>query len=554
MTGASVERWQDACLAAAMLALAPRRLGGLWLIARPGPVRDRWLEGVEALLAPRRIPPGAGPEHLRGGIDLTATLASGRPVMARGLLEGDGALLLPMAERIDRGAAALIGHAIDHGKAAVAIDERAVEGEALPPSLADRLGLVVPLEGLAMADCLAPMPGPEDLSDLADWTGTGFPDRLRMDLAATAAAFGTGIRAGMQADCAARLAAAIRGASEVAAEDLATALRLVIAPRATCLPESGEEPAPPPEQENEQPQDHTDPSDQQKGEAQQPPEDMLVEATRAAIPPALLAHLMHGFQRVQGRGGQGAERQGALRGRPAGIRPGLPGGGRRLDLSATLTTAAPWQKLRLRRPGRPLEVRGSDLRLRRFRERAETLTIFAVDASGSAAMARLAEAKGAVETLLAEAYRRRDQVALIAFRGERAELILPPTRALARAKRTLGGLPGGGGTPLAAGIAAALDLAMAGRRRGQTVALILLTDGKGNIPLDPEAPRQTALSDAEQMARAIRAADLPCLFVDTSRRPRSEAAALAAEMGARYLPMPQADPAQIAAAAAATAR
>jgi magnesium chelatase subunit D len=91
----------------------------------------------------------------------------------------------------------------------------------------------------------------------------------------------------------------------------------------------------------------------------------------------------------------------------------------------------------------------------RFKQRRETTTIFVVDASGSAALHRLAEAKGAVELLLADCYVRRDRVAMLAFRGKGAELMLPPTRSLVRAKRSLAGLPGGGGTPLAAGMDAA---------------------------------------------------------------------------------------------------
>ncbi|MGL1479687.1 hypothetical protein ACSTI8_00115, partial [Vibrio parahaemolyticus] len=87
------------------------------------------------------------------------------------------------------------------------------------------------------------------------------------------------------------------------------------------------------------------------------------------------------------------------------------------------------QRLRGAAPGdKRVRVRRDDLRIRRFENRAEATTIFAVDASGSAALTRLAEAKGAVELLLSEAYVKREQVALIAFRGTEAALLLPPTR------------------------------------------------------------------------------------------------------------------------------
>ncbi len=107
------------------------------------------------------------------------------------------------------------------------------------------------------------------------------------------------------------------------------------------------------------------------------------------------------------------------------------------------------------RPHGGVEIRREDFRLTRFTRRTPTTVIFAVDASGSSALHRLAETKGAVELLLAECYVRRDRVAPIAFRRQRAELLLPPTRSLARARRNLAGLPGGDATPLAAGIEAA---------------------------------------------------------------------------------------------------
>ena len=230
-----------------------------------------------------------------------------------------------------------------------------------------------------------------------------------------------------------------------------------------------------------------------------------------------------------------------------GARAGVPGNGLRLSLIDTLRTAAPWQSLRGGADGR-VKIRRDDLRIKRFETRAETVTIFAVDASGSSALARLSEAKGAVELLLAEAYVKRAQVALLAFRGTAAELVLPPTRSLVRARRSLAELPGGGGTPLAAGLNAARELAEAARGRGQTPFVVVLTDGRANIAADGRAVRSHAEADATAAAKAIGASKIASAFVDISTRPRAEGAALAAAMGARYLPLPRADAATMHAA------
>jgi magnesium chelatase subunit D len=295
---------------------------------------------------------------------------------------------------------------------------------------------------------------------------------------------------------------------------------------------------------------------------------MLVEAARAALPPDLLARLAaaRAARGARAAAGSGAERTGNRRGRPLPSRPGRPGGGGRIDLVATLRAAAPWQPLRraaaaaaasgaaaasaaiiardgapAARPAAVLLVRGSDLRLRRFRDHSDRVLIFAVDASGSAAAARLAEAKGAVELLLAAAYARRDHVALLAFRGQGAELILPPTRSLVATKRRLQGLPGGGGTPLAHGLALALATAGQARGRGLTPTIALLTDGRGNIALDGRPDRPQAEADALRLARAIRAEGLPAVVIDTASRPQPALRLLSQAMAAPYLPLPRAD-------------
>jgi magnesium chelatase subunit D len=234
-----------------------------------------------------------------------------------------------------------------------------------------------------------------------------------------------------------------------------------------------------------------------------------------------------------------------------GARRGWPRGGQRLALIDTLRAAAPWQRLRGAAGSGRVAVRPDDFHVKRHRPRLATTTIFAIDASGSAALARLAEAKGAVETLLAECYVRRDEVAVLAFRGQRAELLLPPTRSLVRAKRSLAGLPGGGGTPLAAGLDAARLLAERIARDGATPVLVLLTDGRANIARDGNPGRERAREDALAAARALRAAAVPALVVDTSARPEPAARALAEALGATYLPLPPARPDRVARAAQA---
>ena len=144
--------------------------------------------------------------------------------------------------------------------------------------------------------------------------------------------------------------------------------------------------------------------------------------------------------------------------------------------------------------------------------------------------------RSAIELLLADCYVRRDHVALIAFRRDEAETLLPPTRALARVKRSLAALPGGGATPLATGLDRARDLATSVSRQGRVPVIVLLTDGRANVARDGSTGSEAASDDA-----------LKALLVDTSRRPRPRARELADAMGASYVPLPFADAAKISA-------
>jgi magnesium chelatase subunit D len=196
-------------------------------------------------------------------------------------------------------------------------------------------------------------------------------------------------------------------------------------------------------------------------------------------------------------------------------------------------------------------VKAEDFHVARIRQKSATTTVFVVDASGSSALHRLAEAKGAVELLLNDCYVRRDQVAVIAFRGRQAELLLPPTRSLVCAKRRLSGLPGGGGTPLASALDAAAALVDALQRKGQSPTVVLLTDGRANVARDGSGGRERAQDDAMQSGRLLAALGAPLLLIDTSPKAQREAAELARAMRANYLPLPYAGAAQLAASVSA---
>ena len=656
-----VLRWADALRAAALIAVDPVGLGGVALIAQHGPVRERWIALLQSLLPPdtpvRRVPLHVRDDRLIGGLDLSATLQSGRPVAQTGLMvEADGGLLiLAMAERVSEATAARLCAALDTGEVALARDglserrparfgvialderiddDRASNDERLPARLLERLAFHLSLGDVSIGDIglldgdadgrgsLSRSPGspgsPGSLAQAPDIAAArarlmqvSTPDDVMQAICTAALALGVdSLRGSLLALRAARASAALDARDTVSPDDASLAARLVLSPRATRLPaappdesdanddpdstpenpsDDQPEPAPdadqpeqtpPPEEPLDNPadkpqtDDHTPPEE----DPDQPDPDMsldelILEAAKASIPAGLLARLaMNQAMASRGAAGgrAGARREGSLRGRPVGTRPGLPRHGARLSLIDTLRTAAPWQTLRRREiaasagsSGNPrrvaqIEVRASDFRVARVQERAETITIFAVDASGSSALNRLAEAKGAVELLLADCYVRRDKVAVIGFRGRAAEVVLAPTRSLVRAKRSLSGLPGGGGTPLAAGISAAAELADATRRRGGTPIIVLLTDGRGNVALDGTGGRARGDTDARQSARRLRAAGHTALLIDTSPLPQTSARELAAEMGAAYLPLPRADASamsrSVQAATAASAR
>jgi magnesium chelatase subunit D len=586
---------QLALLAAALLATDPAGLGGLVLRAQAGPVREAWLASLRQLMPAhmplQRLPQHASDERILGGLDLTATLSSGRPVAQQGLLAAahGGLLLLGMAERLPARSAAHLCAALDSGQvqlerdglssttstrfAVLAFDEALADDVPFSAALADRLALRLDLSDMPLSAHVAAdaewVQAVKAAQPLLRQVQVG-SDITQALCAATLALGVHSARGAWLALCATRAAAALFGRTQASTEDASLAVQLVLAPRATQRPvqaaeeeqseDSSSEPPQAAEPQAAEPQnaDSSEPAPLEP-QAQTQPEpqtldDLLVATAAAAIPQRLLAQLLggdHHRRSAASAGRAGAAAVSKTRGRPLGARPGAPQAGARLHLLATLRAAAPWQRLRQAQaqlqsqpqPGPQLRiaVRPADFHVHRYQQRRSTTTIFAIDASGSSALHRLAEAKGAVELLLADCYVRRDFVAVVTFRGQGAELLLPPTRSLVRAKRCLAGLPGGGGTPLAAGIDAAALLTSQVQRQGATAVVVLLTDGRANVARSGAGGRAQAQADAISAARRLRGMGSQVLLIDTSARPEPAALALSAAMGARYLALPQAD-------------
>jgi magnesium chelatase subunit D len=582
----------DAATIAALFAVDPAGLGGVVLRGLACSARDEWLALLRDLLPPktpiRRVPLNTGDTALLGGLDLGASLQAGRPVALQGLLaQADGGvLLLAMAERMGAHAAARFGSVLDTGLVSlqrdgldqrlatrvglVALDEGASDDEQVPACLAERLAFRWVLQHQGDKE-EGPLWSADEVQAARHRLGrVQLPDESLHALCAAAMALGIeSARPCLFAARAARAAAALAGCDTVREEHVAVAARLVLAPRATRLPDT------PPAQENEadqeQRQEPEDPqaqapdqdsATQSQDEPDQHPDrpdpetdppgvqelaELVLQATQAAIPAGLLERLKSGAaQRSQSAsaGSAGAQQKNALRGRPVGARKGEPRAGQRINVLETLRAAAPWQQLRKRsfspEKAPRIVVHKEDFHVTRFRQLGQTTTVFVVDASGSAALNRLAEAKGAVELLLADCYVRRDSVAVLSFRGTSAEILLPPTRSLARAKRSLAGLPGGGGTPLAMAIDAAAALAAQIRRKGETPVVVFLTDGKANIDRDAKPGRGPALADALAAAAQLRLNGISAMLVDTSPQPQESAKVLASTMGAHYLALPYA--------------
>jgi magnesium chelatase subunit D len=491
----------------------------------------------------------------------------------------------------------------------VALDESMADDPPMSPALQERLGLWFDLQDIAPSDVSDVSLNTRKDDNALDVMGIQIaPEALaRMKqslphiqwtdeqvLAVCSTAQGLGIDSLRVPTLALRVAcchAALHARSHIADDDLAFAARCVLAPRATQLPapaenasdtepqnssdssaepdqaqeqssnslEPTETPNPSESAKDEEDTSSTDTSEEDTNTQDEAPSDlpsseklqeMMIAAALASLPPDVLEGLLtkpgRNLGNTSGRSGQ--FRSGMQRGRPLPPRTGRPGGHARLHILSTLRAAAPKQRLRGNTQQGRVAIRSEDFHVHRYQQHSSSCLILALDASGSAALQRLAEAKGAVELLLQQSYARRDSVCIVSFKGAKAQLLLPMTRSLVRAKRAMMGLPGGGGTPLALALKMACEQATQLQRQGVTPILVVLSDGRANVNLQGLGGRAQAQADAQQWAAQWRQTGHRCLWIDTSLQPDTQVQNMAQTMGGSYLPMPQVQAQRMAAA------
>lgn len=575
-------------LALMMLAVDPA-LRGIALAAPAGSGKSALLHGMRELqpdLPWVELPLGCDSEALLGGLDLEATLHQGHRVIRSGALARahGGFLVAESCNLMDDGSANTLLGALEDGVVRIEREGLSLRSPAefrlltsFDPSegaprahLLDRLGLIVMMPTIRASEARASIVRRHLQPDAETWNDEALllrgliesareqlphitlGDAQRRELIRMADALGVqGHRADLFAIRVARASAALGLRDEVQREDLELAARLVLLPRATRHPDTTHS-APPPEPPASDTPPPPDSNDEIEPDSDSVPSEDQLELAEEVLDslavdlPDALSSLSFARQRSGRSGSRGATS--GQRGRHVSSVPGLPRG-QRLDVIATLRAAARWQRVRTRRR-HGIMLTSDDFRIKKYRSKAGALFIFAVDASGSMALNRMRQAKGAVHALLEQAYVNRDRVALLAFRGDEADLLLPPTGSVELLRRAVDQLPTGGGTPIAASLVASLEVADQAKRRGfGNIVLVMLTDGRANVGLKTD--RAGVDAEVKQLARSVAETGIRSLVIDTQRSFLSQgnATQLARALGGDYLYLPNAQGTAIAAAA-----
>ncbi|WP_353132408.1 VWA domain-containing protein [Limnohabitans sp.] len=567
---------------------------GLNTVKLPGNVDvERLLGGIDLSLTLQ-----SGRLHMQSGLLQQADQGVVLISMAERLAP---ALIAPMTQAMDKQSLPPLNNntqtdgSIRTQFGVVALDESMNDDAPMSPALQERLGLWFDLQELAPADItgvsletIDPHSGQDAVSVKIEsaalahmrhaWPHIRWTDTQALAVCSTAQGLGIdSLRIPTLALRVASCHAALHLRKEVNDEDLAFAARRVLAPRATQLPAPAENAAEtepqnssapdsePNSEPDQTPEENSNPNPEEPAEENSPTDEspensdtakeedaplntpspenlqeMMIAAALASLPSDVLASLLTKAGRNSGNtsGRSGQFRSGSQRGRPLPPRPGKPGGHARLHVLATLRAAAPKQRLRSGAQQGRVAIRAEDFHVHRYQQHSSSCLILALDASGSAALQRLAEAKGAVELLLQQSYARRDSVCIVAFKGAQAQLLLPATRSLVRAKRAMTSLPGGGGTPLALALKMACEQAIQLQRQGVTPILVVLSDGRANVNLQGLGGRAQAQADALQWAAQWRQTGHRALWIDTSLQPDAQVQNLAHIMGGSYMPMP----------------
>ena len=573
---------------ALLIALVNPKTGGVLVAGEKGSAKSVLVRALAQLAPTERLvelPLNASEDQVFGNIDLEQALTSGKKVFSPGLLARAHEQILyvdeinllrrevltGILEVMDRGVNAVEREGISHQHAVrlTLIGTMNPEEATLTPAVLDRFGLFAAVQretdsatrvevmrrvfawerdaagfaaqygeetGLLKQRCLTAR---KLLSQITI-------DPAMMQLAAQycAQANSAGHRAELFLLEAARAIAALAARDYLIPADMERAAYFVLPHR---MRQENSSPSPPPPEppENEQPppqneqQEQTDPPDQADDAKEPPPpdqgeaEERTADIDRQFSAAQMKVGLPQDRHARQGSGKRSLTRTDLKQGRY--VRTSLPPGILTdLAFDATLRAAAPFQSTRPR--GRcAITIHKADLRQKVREKRIGNVFLFVVDASGSmGARERMRAVKGAVFAMLQDAYQKRDQVAMIAFRRATAEVLLPVTRSVDLAQKCLALLPTGGKTPLAEGLDQALILLQTLKRRDKNVrpVLVLVTDGRANSASNGK----DAVGDALAMAKKIAVAGVPAVVIDTETDFISLGVAqkVAVEMGATY--------------------